>query len=259
MATIIAHRGSCRLFPENSLAAFRHALTHGADVLEVDLRCSADGLLYCYHDRQLHRLTGEQGVFEETCSDTLNRLSFAVGEPLLCFDRFLHEFAGKIGIILDIKTEGVEDKILAATERTGAGESIICSSFSAEVLARLRLLKPSTRIALIAGPLRNVRGRGDQYSSMPHRASVLGCEAVHLNKRIAGVGTINRILNEGMSVSVWTVDDYRQARKLVSRGAGGIFTNVPEELSVSFASLTEDSANPRLGKVASESKSGRGR
>ena len=44
------HRGAWEFAPPNTLAAFRAALYYGADVLEVDIRRSADGQLVCFHD-----------------------------------------------------------------------------------------------------------------------------------------------------------------------------------------------------------------
>ena len=40
---VIAHRGGAGLLPENTLAAFEHALALGADVIETDVRLTADG------------------------------------------------------------------------------------------------------------------------------------------------------------------------------------------------------------------------
>ncbi len=47
---VIAHRGASGLAPEHTRAAFVAALDGGADVLEVDVVCSADGVLVARHD-----------------------------------------------------------------------------------------------------------------------------------------------------------------------------------------------------------------
>ena len=55
----IAHRGA-RLegVAENSLAAFAHALAHGADMVELDVRRTADGAVVVFHDATLGRMCG---------------------------------------------------------------------------------------------------------------------------------------------------------------------------------------------------------
>jgi glycerophosphoryl diester phosphodiesterase len=46
----IAHRGGAGLFPENSLAAFRHAVALGCDGAELDVQLSRDGEVVVFHD-----------------------------------------------------------------------------------------------------------------------------------------------------------------------------------------------------------------
>ena len=47
---MVAHRGGAGLAPENTLAAFRAGLEHGADALELDVHLSRDGELVVIHD-----------------------------------------------------------------------------------------------------------------------------------------------------------------------------------------------------------------
>ena len=58
---VIAHRGGAHLRPENTLAAFAYAQTLGVDVLEMDVRRSADGELMVIHDATVDRTTNGQG------------------------------------------------------------------------------------------------------------------------------------------------------------------------------------------------------
>lgn len=54
---IIGHRGIPELITENTLASFSSAvIEHNADGFETDLRLSADGKLYCFHDADFERL-----------------------------------------------------------------------------------------------------------------------------------------------------------------------------------------------------------
>lgn len=59
---VIAHRGTPRTLPENTLASFANALRQGADVLETDLRFSQDGALVLVHDETLDRTTDGSGL-----------------------------------------------------------------------------------------------------------------------------------------------------------------------------------------------------
>ena len=47
---LYAHRGASSELPENSTRAFRRALELGADVLELDLHATRDGVFVVSHD-----------------------------------------------------------------------------------------------------------------------------------------------------------------------------------------------------------------
>ncbi|NWJ23533.1 glycerophosphodiester phosphodiesterase family protein [Rhizobium sp. RM] len=55
---IVAHRGAWRGAPENSLAAIERAIAVGANIVELDIRKSADGELFIMHDDTLLRMAG---------------------------------------------------------------------------------------------------------------------------------------------------------------------------------------------------------
>jgi glycerophosphoryl diester phosphodiesterase len=51
---VIAHRGGAALRPENTIAAFQHALKLGVDVLEFDMNVTADGRVVLHHDSSVN-------------------------------------------------------------------------------------------------------------------------------------------------------------------------------------------------------------
>src|SRR5437763_17163014 len=58
---VFAHRGGAALRPENTIEAFDHGLTLGADGLELDVHLSRDGIVVVHHDRTLERTTTLRG------------------------------------------------------------------------------------------------------------------------------------------------------------------------------------------------------
>ncbi len=59
---LIAHRGASLAAPENTLEAFELASRLGADVLELDVQRSRDGVLVVIHDATLERTTDGRGA-----------------------------------------------------------------------------------------------------------------------------------------------------------------------------------------------------
>ena len=72
--TVIAHRGGANLRPENTLVAFEHAVSIGADVLEMDLRATADGSIVVLHDATVDRTTDGQGRVDALTLAELQKL-----------------------------------------------------------------------------------------------------------------------------------------------------------------------------------------
>lgn len=58
---ILVHRGASKLAPENTLEAYAAAVDRGADGIEIDIRRSADGVLYIMHDEELGRTIEGEG------------------------------------------------------------------------------------------------------------------------------------------------------------------------------------------------------
>ena len=61
VAVVYAHRGGAKLRPENTLLAFDHGLSLGADGLEFDVHLSRDGVVVVHHDATLDRTTNGRG------------------------------------------------------------------------------------------------------------------------------------------------------------------------------------------------------
>src|SRR5262245_23053736 len=57
----IAHRGGSKLRPENTVAAFDHAVSLGVDAFECDVHLSRDGEPVVIHDPTLDRTTDAAG------------------------------------------------------------------------------------------------------------------------------------------------------------------------------------------------------
>lgn len=71
---VIAHRGIWRDAPENSLLAIQRAIDEGHDVVEIDVRRSADGQFFLCHDDTLERMTGIDRAVETMTAAELTAL-----------------------------------------------------------------------------------------------------------------------------------------------------------------------------------------
>ena len=63
LPAIVAHRGYSAAYRENSPAAWQGATEADADVIEIDVRRSADGIFVCCHDADL-KIAGHSGLIK---------------------------------------------------------------------------------------------------------------------------------------------------------------------------------------------------
>ncbi len=77
----VAHAGGGHLAPENTLAAFRNALTLPIDAIELDVHMSRDGRAIAFHDSTVERLTNGEGNILDLDFATLRSLNAAAHFP----------------------------------------------------------------------------------------------------------------------------------------------------------------------------------
>jgi glycerophosphoryl diester phosphodiesterase len=71
---VFGHRGAAGVAPENTLPSFALALALGADVLELDVHASRDGVIVVMHDPTLERTTNGRGTVREHAWSELQEL-----------------------------------------------------------------------------------------------------------------------------------------------------------------------------------------
>ncbi len=155
----VAHRGGIVPgYPENTLAALRHAMELGAPVLEIDLRGSKDGHVVIIHDRTLDRTTNGSGRVSHHTLAELKRLDAGRGETIPTYEEVLTLISGTgVKLLLDIKRDRALDrqKVVTLTERHGAVATVIAGVRSPRDLRTFRSLNPRIRtLGLIGRPNR---------------------------------------------------------------------------------------------------------
>jgi glycerophosphoryl diester phosphodiesterase len=62
---LISHRGGSRENLENTMAAFKHAVNLGTNILEMDVCLTKDKKIVVIHDSSLQRMTGSDTYVED--------------------------------------------------------------------------------------------------------------------------------------------------------------------------------------------------
>lgn len=69
---VASHRGDWRNYPENSLAAIESVIRMGVDIMELDLKLTADSVLVLCHDKTIDRTTTGKGKVSDLTYDDIN-------------------------------------------------------------------------------------------------------------------------------------------------------------------------------------------
>ncbi len=224
---VIAHRGASGYRPENTLSAYSLAVDQRADMIEIDLHLSRDDIIVVRHDEDLAGL-GLQREIRATDLAQIQSLDAGDGEVIPTLEDVLDRFGASIAFNLEIKIgsdgayPGLEAAALRAVEARDLLASTLFSSFSDDVLGRLRALSKPARLAVL------VSGRHPEGAL--ERARAVGAEALNPWFGIASKERVEAAHAAGLAVYPYTVDAPADLRSCLALGVDGIFTNYPDRL-----------------------------
>jgi glycerophosphoryl diester phosphodiesterase len=235
---VFAHRGGAALRPENTLLAFDHGMSLGADGLELDVHLSRDGVVVVHHDPTLERTTNGHGPVAALTANELARLDAgyhfegfrgaAGGVPTLAEVLRRHPAAWLI-IELKVNDADLAYKTIDEVRAAGALDRVAVGSFGTRVLREARRYEPriltgasreETRLALYRSWIRwPVRYPRHDAFQVPEQAG---------STRVVSPRFVRYAHDAGVAVQVWTVNDPADMRRLLDWGVDGLISDRPD-------------------------------
>lgn len=217
---IIAHRGASLREKENTLDAFRLAFDLGADAVELDARCTADGAIVVHHDDTIRG--SDRPIAAMTRADVGRAAPWV---PDLA--QALEVAAGWVDV--EIKNDPREadwdpDHGAAVTVADQfSGADIVVTSFNPGTveLARARGLRTGLLVGRGIDPAQAAASAAESGHEflLPHLSTLEGDHGGHV---------VEAARRAGIEIAVWTVDGIDEIRRLAGLGVGGIATNAPD-------------------------------
>lgn len=218
---VIGHRGAAALAPENTLEAFRVGLENDVDMLEFDVRLTADGVPVVIHDSDTLRTHKKQLTISRTTFESLKRKNLAPAVPSL--ESVFDEFFGSVLLNIELKAKGSGAAVVELLKRkyikkASDWDNVIFSSFKTRELGGVRELSKQANLALLhlANP----------FSFVVHqrklRLAAVGFHRLHVNALSLEIAK-----QLGLFTYAYTVNRPKAAEKLVQRGIDGIVTDNP--------------------------------
>ncbi len=235
---IIAHRGASAYYPENTMAAFHGALELGAEMIELDVMLSRDGIPVIFHDAQLNRHTNGKGLLSKHTLAELKKLNAGSwfdprfsDQRIPTLEEVLAFASGKIALNIEIKSEAVSDKIevekkcLELVKKYRMINHVLFSSFDYRVVTHFKKIDPKIPAALVYNN-REPKKKLPHQITREYQADAFNCNYLQLTKK-----WIRDLHKHNIPNFIYTVDNEAKMRKLITAGVTGIFTNKPDVLA----------------------------
>jgi glycerophosphoryl diester phosphodiesterase len=255
-AVLIAHRGFSSLHPEMTRAAYQAAIewsyqTEVALGLECDVHFSADDELVCLHDLTLDRTSTTSGpAYQRSVSD-LKQVDFgsrSVPDPepeqrelvtlrdLMIMVRDARQDHVPVSLVIETKHPNdrgreVEERVAAMLAEFGWDEPeapIRLISISVKAIRRFGWLLPGLERTLL---IENDLGKW-RDGKLPDGVRVAGPDLVLIKE---DPDFVNRSLQRGHEVHVWTVNEPDDVRFCRDLGVTGFTTDHPDRVAAILA------------------------
>ena len=245
---VMAHRGGRRLWPENTLYAFEHAVELGVDVLEMDIHSTKDGVLVVIHDHTVDRTTDGAGAVQGFALAELEELdaghnwtadegqSFPFRGQGLAVPTLDEVFVAFPDVPMNIEIKQVQPSITAPLcqmiRERGMTERVLIASFDTDTIREFRRACPEVATTSGEDEVRiffalNQVFLGAIYSPP---AEALQVPEYSGDLHVVTERFVNTAHERNMEVHVWTVNDIDDMQRFLNLGVDGIITDYPDQL-----------------------------
>jgi glycerophosphoryl diester phosphodiesterase len=216
---IVAHRGASAYEPENTIRAIRRAIEFAADMVEVDVQSTRDDHLVIIHDAEVERTTNGKGNVKDLTIAAIRKLDAGKGEKIPTMQEALEVAKDRIGVMIEVKSVGIEKRLLELIRSEEMSEQVIVTSFMTDVVSNIRKLDSKLSTGQIfSWKIPNVAKRAVEL-----KTTVMVPAFDLVNRRM-----VQELHEVSVPLYAWTVDNRRIAERLIELGVDGIVTNKPD-------------------------------
>ncbi|MFD2117454.1 glycerophosphodiester phosphodiesterase [Paenibacillus yanchengensis] len=230
---IIAHRGSSKVAPENTMAAFALGVNEGCQMIELDVHMTKDAQIVVCHDDTLDRTTNGKGDIATLHYSKIKQYDAGswfhkkyAGQYVPLLEEVLHATPADIMFNVEIKhgkLPQINKRIVKVLQANNWINRVVISSFDYNYLIHIKKLVPEIQIGLLYDH--------SQFSFEVFEAQA-GVEVYSLHPRynLVTAAYMEKAKAADKKVFPWTVDSEKMWRKLISLEVDGIITNCPGKL-----------------------------
>ena len=218
MTVAIGHRGEPVDHVENTLESITAAFAAGADMVEIDVRLTADGVPVLLHDADLRRIWGVEQSLDRMSAAEVTRLRGPKGVRVPTLVDVVELLSGTDRQLMVDLPDAMAGPVAF---RTLHGLGYDRQALFAGETAPLRRTFSAARIALTWDQLEPP----DEQTLEFYRPEYFNPHFQLLTASIA-----DEMHARGIAISVWTVDHPRDMAAVITQGADAVITNRIGEL-----------------------------
>lgn len=235
---VVAHRGASAAYPENTLESFEGAVEAGADIVELDVRLTADNVAVILHDLDVSATTDGSGFVHELTLVQVKLLDASGGTgprtEIPTLREALELLSGRAGINVEIKNlpgepsfdsprEAVAEQAVGLLHETGFDGAVLVSSFNWLSIERVQDLDPGIPTGFLT------TAAIDPWASLVYARSRRHAYVLPQAPALyeAGKEFVDAAHDERIQVGTWTVDDREAIERLFQMGVDAVATNDP--------------------------------
>ncbi len=224
---ITAHSG-CMNTKENSIESIIEGIKHGADILEIDINITSDGIPVLFHDKSIF-LKGKNVFIKEIKYTELTKYC----NGLLKLNEALELIREKGKLVnLDIKALDAFKIITDTVIATNMAQNVFFTGCNAETAYKIKIYYPKIQVLLnTETEIKQAKHDCSQLiSSICNKAVTSYCCGINVDYRYCESALIEFAKRRGLLVFVWTINDIENMKKFIEMGVDSITTNEVEKL-----------------------------
>lgn len=241
----VSHRGASAYAPEHTIASYDMGEKMHGDYIEIDLQMTKDGHLIAMHDVTLDRTTNGTGSVKDYTLNEIKQLDAGSwfnekypyaskaeyeGLKVPTLEEVFKEFGKNNSYYIETKSPdvypGMEKELLRLVDKYKINkEKLLVQSFSSQSLKVMNELDPSIKLVQLISYKANAEITDAEIKEIKQYAMGIGPNHTYLNEEY-----VQKVVNSGLELHPYTVNDKERMKQLINWGVTGMFTNHPDLL-----------------------------
>ncbi|WP_413227226.1 glycerophosphodiester phosphodiesterase [Cytobacillus firmus] len=241
----VSHRGASAYAPEHTIAAYEMGEKMHGDYIELDLQMTKDGHLIAMHDVTLDRTTDGTGSIKDYTLNEIKQLDAGSwfnekypyaskaeyeGLKVPTLEEVFKKFGKNNSYYIETKSPdvypGMEKELLRLVEKYKINkDKLLVQSFSPQSLKVMNELDPTIKLVQLISYKANAEITNEEIMEIKQYAMGIGPNHTYLNEEY-----VQKVVNSGLELHPYTVNDKERMKQLINWGVTGMFTNHPDLL-----------------------------